>query len=153
MLQHEPQEILAFESAIACFAGTAFHILKGDVAVLAGNDIFFREDTPVQIPRQVFQGGEAFSDMGAMDNPFAGHGFWGVKRVFVQGLEKSCAKHLGQGEGIEEVLCLFLFPLFSFLIDSAPGHDHMNMWVIVQAPVMSMEDCSYADMGAEVFGV
>ncbi len=140
MLQHEPQEIPAFESAIACFAGTAFHILKGDVAVLAGNDIFFREDPPVQIPRQVFQGGQAFSDMGAMDNPFSGHGFWWGKTFFVEGLEKSCAKQLGQGEGIEEVVCLFLFPFFSGLIHTAPRHDNMNMGVIIEAPVMSMQD-------------
>jgi len=153
VLQDQPQKIFAFERSIASFAGTAIHISKGDVAVYTGEDIVFREDASVQIARQVFQGAQALADMGTMDDPFGGHGLWGVEPFLVQGLEKSCAKHLGQGEGIEEILCLFLFPLFSFLIDSAPGHDDMDMWVIVQAPVMSMEDCSYADMGAEVFGV
>ena len=91
--------------------------------------------------------------MGAMDDPFAGHGFRGVEPFFVQGLEKSCAKQLGQGEGIEKVLCLFLFPLLSGLIHTASGHDHMNMGVIVQAPGMSMQDCGHADIGAQVFGI
>lgn len=91
--------------------------------------------------------------MGAMDDPFAGHGFWGVEPFFVQGLEKSCAKNRGQGEGIEEVFCLFLFPLFSALIHPAPRHDHMNMGVIVQAPGMSMQDCGHTDIGAQVFGI
>lgn len=91
--------------------------------------------------------------MGAMDNPFSRCAFGDFEPFFVQGLEEPCSKHRGQGEGIEEVLCLFLFPLFSGRIDTAPGHDYMNMGVIVQAPVVGMEDCGHADMCAEVFGV
>lgn len=153
MLQQEPEEIFAFKGAIACFAGRAFHVLKSDAAVVIGEDTIFTDNAPVQIAGQVFEGGQAFSDMGAMDNPFSRCGFGDVKPFFVQGLEESCAKHLGQSEGIEEVLCFFLSPLPSGLVETASGHEHMNMGVIIQAPVMSVEDCSHADMGAEVFGV
>jgi len=121
--------------------------------VVAGDDIAFRKHPAVQISRQVCQGGQAFSDMGAMDDPFAGHGFWGVEPFFVQGLEKSCAKHRGQGKDIEEVFGLFLFPLFSALIHPAPGHDHMDMGVIIEAPGMSMEESGHADMGTKVCGI
>ena len=37
----------AFERAIAGFAGTALHILKGDVAVFIGDDIVFANHAPV----------------------------------------------------------------------------------------------------------
>jgi len=47
VLQHKPQEIFAFERAIAGFAGTAFHILESDVAILTGGVIVFRDDAPV----------------------------------------------------------------------------------------------------------
>ena len=47
MLQHEPQEVFAFERAIADFAGTALHIPGGDVAVFIGDDIIFRDEAPV----------------------------------------------------------------------------------------------------------
>jgi hypothetical protein len=50
---------------------------------------------------------------------------------FGQRLQKSGPKHLGQCEFIEEVLALFLFPLFFGRIDAAPGYDDMNMWVNV----------------------
>ncbi len=52
MLQEEPEEILAFERSVAGFSDAGFHILKGDVAVLAGDDIVFRKDTAVQIAGQ-----------------------------------------------------------------------------------------------------
>jgi len=47
VLEHEPQEVLAFEGATAGFAGTALHVPEGDMAVFTGNDIFFRDDAPV----------------------------------------------------------------------------------------------------------
>ena len=47
MLQNEPKEVFCFERTILGFSGTALHILKGDVAVLIGNDIAFTNDAPV----------------------------------------------------------------------------------------------------------
>jgi len=44
MLQHKPQEIFAFQRTIAGFAGTAFHVLKGDVSVSTGDDVVFKND-------------------------------------------------------------------------------------------------------------
>ena len=47
VLQNEPQEVFAFERAIAGFAGTAMHIFKSNMAVLIGYDIIFGDDAPV----------------------------------------------------------------------------------------------------------
>ena len=47
VLQNEPQEVFAFFSAIAGFAGRAVYIFKSDIAVLIGDDIIFRDDAGV----------------------------------------------------------------------------------------------------------
>jgi hypothetical protein len=43
--------------------------------------------------------------------------------------------------------------LFSVFIHTAAGHHDMNMGVIIQAPVMSMQNRGHADIGAKVFGI
>ena len=47
MLQYQPQEVFALEATVAGFAGTAFDVLKGDTAVLVGDDIIFADDASV----------------------------------------------------------------------------------------------------------
>ena len=47
MLQNEPQEVLAFDRAIAGFAATAMHIFKSNLAILIGYDVIFGDDAPV----------------------------------------------------------------------------------------------------------
>ena len=47
VLQDQPQEVFALGGAVTCFAGTAFDVLKGDIAVLVGDDIIFADDAPV----------------------------------------------------------------------------------------------------------
>ena len=47
VLQNEPQEVFAFDRAIAKFTGTAVNVFKSDIVVLIGNDIIFRDDTAV----------------------------------------------------------------------------------------------------------
>lgn len=153
MLQDEPEEVFAFKRSIATYSGAAFHIPEDDVSMLVGDDIIFTDDASVQIAGQVLQGGQAFSDMGAMDNPFSRHGLRDAESFFAQSLDESCTKHLSQGEFVEQVLGFFLFPLFSGHIHPAPWHDHMDMRVIIQAPGMSVEVRGHADMGAEVFGI
>ena len=51
MLQDKPYEVFTVEVAVAGFAGTAFDIFEGDVAILVGDDVGFTDYTPVQIPR------------------------------------------------------------------------------------------------------
>jgi hypothetical protein len=47
MLQDKLKKVLAFEGAMADFAGLAFRILESNPAVLIGNDIFFTDYAPV----------------------------------------------------------------------------------------------------------
>ena len=44
---------MALNGAVEGFAGTAFDVLKGDVAILIGDDIAFTDDAPVKVARQV----------------------------------------------------------------------------------------------------
>ena len=47
VLQNEPQEIFAFQGAVAGFAGAAFGVLESDGAVFIRNDIVFTDDASV----------------------------------------------------------------------------------------------------------
>jgi hypothetical protein len=51
--------------------------------------------------------------------------------------QKTGPKHLGQGEFIEQVFALFLFPLVPCLIHPATRYDDMQMRVIVQTAGVS----------------
>jgi hypothetical protein len=48
MLQDKPQEVVAFHGTVERFAGTALDVLKGDLAVLIGDDALFTDDAPVE---------------------------------------------------------------------------------------------------------
>ena len=72
---------------------------------------------------------------------------------FGQGLQKASTKHLGQGEFIEQVFGFFLFPLLFGFVYAAAGHHDMDMGVIIQATVMSMEYRGQADVGAKIFRI
>ena len=43
--------------------------------------------------------------------------------------------------------------MFSGFIHTAAGHDDMNMGVIIQAPVMSVQNRGHTNIGAQVFGI
>ncbi len=47
MLQDQPQEVFAFDTAAADLAGTAFGVFECDNAILIGHDIVFTDDAPV----------------------------------------------------------------------------------------------------------
>ena len=53
MLQNKPQEVVAFEGTVERFAGTAFDVFEGDIAVLIGDDALFTDDAPVEVARQI----------------------------------------------------------------------------------------------------
>jgi len=50
MLQDKPQEVFAFEGAVKGFSGTAFDVLKGDMAISIGHDIFWQGDETILLP-------------------------------------------------------------------------------------------------------
>lgn len=52
MLQNKPQEVVAFESTVERFAGTALEVFEGDIAVLIGDDALFADDAPVEVAQQ-----------------------------------------------------------------------------------------------------
>ena len=60
-------------TGITDFTGTAFDVFKCNVSVLVGDDTLFTDDAPVEVPRQIFQGGQPFSRVGAVGNPLLRH--------------------------------------------------------------------------------
>ena len=73
MLQDKPYKVFTFEGAATDFSGTGLDVSEGDVAVLAGDDVAFTDDAPVQVPRQVFQSGQTFAGKSAVNHPFLGN--------------------------------------------------------------------------------
>ena len=153
MLQNEPKEVFAFGGTVAGFAGTAFDVFKCDIAVLIGDDTAFTNDAPVKVPRQVFQSGQTFSRVSAVDNPLSRQRIGQSETGLVQSLKKASTKHLGQSEFIEQVSAFFLFPLLPGFVHAAARHHDMNMRMVIQATVMSMQYCGHTDVGAEIFGI
>ena len=47
MLQDQPQEVFALDAAVKGFAGTAFDVFEGDIAIMIGHDIVFADNAPV----------------------------------------------------------------------------------------------------------
>jgi hypothetical protein len=152
MLQDQPQEVFALYGAVTGFAGAAFDVFEGDIAIMIGHDIVFRDDAPVKVPRQVFQSGRTRSGASAVNHPFS-WGIWQAESGFGRRFAKAGAKHFGQGEFIEQVLAFFLFPLSFGFIHAAAWYHDMDMRVITQAPVMSMQHCGHTDVGTEILGV
>ncbi len=76
-----------------------------------------------------------------------------VESGFGRCLAKAGAKHFGQGEFIEQVFAFFLFPLSFGFIHAAAWYHDMDMRVIIQAPVMSVQHCGHTDIGTEVPGI
>ena len=53
MLQDKPHKVVAFEGTVERFTGTGLDVLKGDLAVLMGDDVVLTDDTPVEVARQI----------------------------------------------------------------------------------------------------
>ena len=47
MLQHQPEEVLAFERAISGLPGVAVDVLEGYFATFIGNDVAFTDHTTI----------------------------------------------------------------------------------------------------------
>ena len=73
VLQHQPQEVFAFERAHFDLLGLAIDIPKRYVATVIGDDILLADHAAIQIAGQIFQCRLAFADMLAVGYPTLGH--------------------------------------------------------------------------------
>jgi hypothetical protein len=55
MLHEKAQEVLAFERAPAGLTAAAFDVLESHLDVFVGEDVFFAEDSAIDVPGQVSQ--------------------------------------------------------------------------------------------------
>ena len=146
-MEHEQvEEILALNSPGSLLSAPCMAIPEGDHAVPALQDVLLPDDSPVQISSEVDQGLFAIAGFLAVDHPLFG-AITGNRQVVVDhGLEEPCPEDLGQSLVTEEISRRFYLPETLFQIDARPGHDHMDVGMIVKGSGMGMEN------GGETWG-
>lgn len=102
------------------------------MTVFALEDILFPDGAPAQISAKIDDGLVAVADAFAVNNPL----FWtipGHRQAFVHdGLQELCSEDFRQGFVTEEIVGRFHPPQSCFHVDACPGHDDMNVRVIVE---------------------
>ena len=85
-------------------------IPEGNHAVFAGEDVFFLDDTPIEVFAQVDDGLTAIADAFAIDHPLL-RAILGYHQAFIDdGLKEFCPKNRCQCFMAEEVFGPLLFP-------------------------------------------
>jgi len=140
MLEQQPEEGGAGERSRFAAASFAVAVAKGDLAVVAGEDVLFLEHAPVQIAAQIDQSLFPGADVLAVHDPLPGMG----PRQGHSGLGKSCKQlgsvHLRQCLVVEQIALAGLgAPQFFVGVDGGGRHHTMDVGVIVQAAGMGME--------------
>jgi len=140
-MEHEQvEERLALNGSGSILSALGMTIAEGDHAVPALQDVLLPDDSPVQISSEVDQGLFAITGFLAVDHPLFG-AITGNRQVVVDnGLEKLCSEDLGQSLVTEEIFSRFHLPETLFQVDACPGHDHMNVGMVVKGPGMGMEN-------------
>ena len=140
MLEQQPQEGSAGEGAGFGAAGFAVAIAEGDLAVVAGEDVFLLEDAAVPIAAQIDQGLFARADVLAVDDPLVGLALGQGQPGLGDSGEHLGPEHLGQRFVVEQIALAGLGappPLFG--VEGGGGHDHMHVGVVVQAAGMGVQ--------------
>ena len=146
MLQDQPKELGTGD-------GTGFHLLglgllitEGHLSILADQDVFFLNDTPIEIAPEIDQCLFTAPDRLAINDPFFGVTLGQRESLMDDCVEHFGAEDLGQGLVIEEVnlagLLGFWFgsPQPLLAIHSGSRHDQMHMGMIVEPTRMGMQD-------------
>ncbi|KAF0188747.1 MAG: hypothetical protein FD168_1547 [Desulfobulbaceae bacterium] len=155
-MEHEQvEEILAGDRSGPVFSALGMAITKGDHAIPAVQDVFFADDAPVQIAAEVDKGLITIARLLAVDHPLLGTIMGDGQLVFLQRLEEPVPEDFGQGLVTEEIARRFHPPQTRLHVDARPGHDHMDVGVVIEASGLGMKDGGKSRRAAEflvIFG-
>ena len=140
MEHKQVKEVLARNGSGTLFSAFGVPIPEGDHAVLAMQDIFFSDDTPIQVPTKIDHSLLAVARVLTVNHPLFGAFMGNRQLIFHQGLEQFGPEDLGQCLVAEEIFAGFLFPQPGFEVDACSGHDHMNVGMIIQSSALGMKD-------------
>ena len=107
-------------------------IPEGDHAVFAVKDVLFPNDAPVEVSAKISDCLVAVSDVFAVNNPLFRTIFGHAQTVVNKGLQEPCPEDLCQGFVVEKVPGRFHPPQSGFCVDACPGHDNMNVRMIIK---------------------
>ena len=110
VFEDELKEIFTLEGFVSNLTGGAVMILERDFTVMAGNDVFFADDSSVEVPCQILQGRETIAYMLTMSNPFSRYGVGESQTCGSDHIEEFAAKHFSQGKAVEEVVVFYSYP-------------------------------------------
>ncbi len=142
MLEDQPQEPSAGDGSVCGLFCLAVLVTKGDLAVLAGDDILLLEHAFVEIAAKIEQRFLARADGGDVHDPGFGVAHGQFKSCLADSFEHFGSKDLGQGFVVEQIAGLVLaFCFFAALgtpplflsINGRGGHHQMHMRVVVEA--------------------
>ena len=151
MEHQQVKEIFSGNRPRPIFFAFGVDIAKGDHAVLTADDVLFLDDTFIQVFAEVNNRLVAAADLLAVDNPL----FWGsgwYSQIMVNDcLQEFRPEDFCQGFMAEEISGRLHSPKPGLGIDACPGHDNMDMWVIVKISGMRVENGYKARRSIELF--
>ena len=132
MEHKQVEELFTAHGAGFYLPGFGVKVPEGDPVVLAGQDILFPDNTPVEVSAKIDDGLIAVTDTLTINNPFKG-GFFGHSQPLVnQSLQHLGPEDFSQGFVIEKVFGGLFPPQPYLLIDARSRYEDMNVGVIIQ---------------------
>jgi len=132
-MEHEQVEkIFSSDGPGFVMAGFGMEIPDGDHAVFALKDVLFPNDTPIQVSAKINDCLVTVADVFAVNNPLFRTISGYPQAIVNKGLQELCPEDLCQGVVVEKVPGRFHPPQSGFHVDACPGHDNMNVRMIIK---------------------
>lgn len=139
MLQYQPEEIGRPQSACFPLPGSPVFIAEGHLIVLQAQDIALTDDAPVEVAGKVGQSRIAPTDALTLHHPGFGQPFWQPIAGILHGCKETGSKDFRQRQAIEQVLPGTGFPAQARAVQTATGHNDMQVRVVVQFTAVGVQ--------------
>jgi len=131
VLKQQPEEICSGKSSCLDVSGI-FGVAKGDIAVLARQNVLFLKDATIEVLPEVDQSLVATAYKFGIDDPVLRQGRLHLQVVDFHRLKPFGAEDDSKALLSEEVLALLAAPESSASVDGACGDDEVDMGVVIQ---------------------
>ncbi len=136
MLKNQPEELRAWKRSCEHIFALTILVSKCHLTIFASDDIFFLNDSFVEIATEIDQCFFAIADKFAIGNPYCRIVIRKRKSHFFHSVEHFCSKYFSKRFAIEKVSLLsfsfFETPKLFFLIDCPDWHHQIDMRVLIE---------------------
>ena len=134
MLQEQKQKIFTSDCSCFPFPGLRVDIGKGNVLVIAADDLLFLNNPFVEISTKIDQRLVAVPHVFTVNHPFT----WTITRhpetAFHNALKQFCPENFCQCLVAEDIITPHSAPQTFFCINACSRHNHMDMGMEIQPP-------------------